>query len=109
MLELNLNKVGVKINGEVYEFYKVNFGLQRQMMELQKAGTSLVNSLKKKYDVENASDIEKLATEEEKLEMMGLSLKMQEALKSVAVNEKSEQVLDKLDVDSAQQLMGALV
>lgn len=48
---IELNKVGIEIDGKVYEMRKMNFGFQRRMIALQTAINDTHKRLSKKYDV----------------------------------------------------------
>lgn len=108
-MAITLNKVGVEIDGKVYQFYKLNFGFRRKLVELQSNLNKLQNDIAKKYNIE-VGDIEKSekVTESDKLEIAREGLKLQEALATLFANPEEASILDNFDEDSLAQLIEAL-
>jgi len=106
---ITLNKVGVEIDGQVYQFYKLSFGFQRKLVEVQSNLNKLTNDMAKKYGIDadaiNESD---KVSESDKLEIAKAGLELQDALGSLFVNPEEAKVLDNFDGDSLTQLIDAL-
>jgi hypothetical protein len=108
-MAITLNKVGVEIDGKVYEFYKLSFGFQRKLVEVQSNLNKLTNETAKKYgvDVSEVNNSDKVP-EEAKLEIAKAGLELQEALATLFVNPEEAKILDNFDGDSLTQLIEAL-
>jgi hypothetical protein len=108
-MAITLNKVGVEIDGKVYEFYKLSFGFQRKLVEVQSNLNKLTNETAKKYgvDVSEVNDSDKVP-EDAKLEIAKAGLELQEALATLFVDPKEAKILDNFDGDSLTQLIEAL-
>jgi len=108
-MAITLNKVGVEIDGKVYQFYKLSFGFQRKLVEVQSNLNKLTNETAKKYgvDVSEVNDSDKVP-EEAKLEIAKAGLELQEALATLFVNPEEAKILDNFDEDSLTQLIEAL-
>lgn len=104
---IELNKVGIEIDGKVYQFRKMNFGFQRRMLELQSTISDKNKQYAKKYDV-SVDELEKKLNQEEQLEMARLSLQMQEVVANLFVNKEEATILDDFDADNLTQLIEAL-
>ena len=106
---IQLNKVGVEIDGKVYQLYKLSFGFQRQLIEVQSNLKSITNEIAKKHgiavDEVNSSD---KVSEDEKLEIARTSLQLQDALSGLFVNPEEAKILDHFDSDSVTELIQAL-
>lgn len=104
---IELNKVGVEIDGKVYHFRKMSFGFQRRMVELQSNIAEKNKQLAKKYDVA----VDKLDDEmsaEDKLEVAKMNLGIQDVIASLFVNPEQAAILDNFDSDAITQLITAL-
>lgn len=108
-MAITLNKVGVEIDGKVYQFYKLNFGFQRKLVELQSNLNKMQNEIAKKYNIE-VSDIEgnEEISEDEKLELAKAGLQLQSVIAELFVNPDEAKILDNFDEDSLKQLIEAL-
>lgn len=108
-MAITLNKVGIDIDGKVYEFYKMSFGFQRKLIELQSSIDELTNKIAKKYEVspDEVNDSEKVPTKE-KLEVAKLSLDMQEVVASLFVNPEEAVILDNFSGDNVAELITSL-
>lgn len=106
---IELNKVGIEIDGKVYQFYKMNFGFQRKMIELQSNLGKLLNETAKKYgvDVSEVNSSEKVP-QEAKLELAKASLDMQDVVASLFVNKEEASILENFDPTNVNQLIEAL-
>lgn len=106
-MSITLNKVGIEIDGKVYEMRKMSFGFQRRMIALQTSVNDAQKRLAKKYDV--ATDkLEGVITTEEQLELANLSLSVQEVASELFVNKEEAEILDHFDQDSLSKLIEAL-
>lgn len=108
-MAIQLNKVGVEIDGKIYQFYKLSFGFQRRLIEVQSNLNKLSNETAKKYnvEVEEVTDSPKVP-EADKLEIAKAGLELQGALSSLFVNPEEASILDNFDGDSLTQLIEAL-
>lgn len=106
---IELNKVGIEIDGKVYQFYKMNFGFQRKMIELQSNLSRMLNDAAKKYgvDVSEVNESDKVP-QDIKLQLATLSLDMQEVVSNLFVNKEEAAILDMFDADSVNKLITAL-
>lgn len=108
-MAITLNKVGVEIDGKVYQFYKLSFGFQRKLVEVQSNINKLNNEIAKKYNIDasevNTSD---KVSETKKLEVAKAGLELQSALTSLFVNPDEAKILDNFDGDNLTQLIEAL-
>lgn len=106
---IELNKVGIEIDGKVYEMYKINFGFQRRLIEIQSEQNKLLNSIAKKYNIEvKEIDSCNKITGDEKLSIADNNLKMQESLHCLFVNKDEAKILDSFDMKNATELITAL-
>ena len=106
-MSIELNKVGIEIDGKVYEMRKMSFGFQRRMIALQTSINDTQKRLAKKYDV--APDkLDGVITAEEQLELANLSLSVQEVAAELFVNKEEAEILDHFDKDSLGKLIEAL-
>lgn len=104
---IELNKVGVEIDGKVYQMRKMSFGFQRRMIALQTSINDTQKRLAKKYNV--ATDkLDGVISAEEQLELANLSLSVQEVASELFVNKDEAEILDHFDQDSLSKLIEAL-
>ena len=104
---IELNKVGIEIDGKVYEMRKMSFRFQRSMIALQTSINDTQKRLAKKYNV--ATDkLDGVITAEEQLELANLSLTVQEVASELFVNKEEAEILDHFDQDSLSKLIEAL-
>lgn len=108
-MSIELNKVGIEIDGKVYQFYKLSIGFQRRLIEVQKSLNKLRAELAKKYDLdlEQVAKSEKVSNED-KLKLAEASLAMSDALSSLFVNKEEAAILDNFDSDNMGELINAL-
>ena len=104
---IELNKVGIEIDGKVYEMRKMNFGFQRRMIALQTAINDTRKRLSKKYDV-SIDKLDGVITNEEQLELANLRLSIQEVVSGLFVNKEEAEILDHFDQESLTKLIEAL-
>ena len=106
---IELNKVGIEIDGKVYQFYKVNFGFQRRLIELQSGINKQANAISKKYGIKisEISTSDK-PTNEEKLSISEGNLNIQYSLACLFVNKDEAKILDSFDMQNATELITAL-
>jgi len=108
-MAITLNRVGIEIDGKTYEFYKLSFGFQRRLIEVQSNLNKLQNEVAKKYEVEvsdiNTSD---LIPESEKLEIARAGLELQDAIASLFVKPEEAKILDNFDGSNIGELIEAL-
>jgi len=108
-MAIELNKVGIDIDGKTYQFYKLSFGFQRKLVEVQSNLNRIRNELAKKYNVE----VEEIndnpnVTESEKLEVARASLDLQGAMAGLFVNPEEADILDNFDSTNIGELIEAL-
>ena len=104
---IELNKVGIEIDGKVYEMRKMSFGFQRRMIALQTSINDTQKRLAKKYNV--ATDkLDGVISADEQLELANLSLSVQEVAAELFVNKEEAEILDHFDQDSLSKLIEAL-
>lgn len=108
-MKIELNKVGVDIDGKVYQFYKLNFGFQRKLVELQSTLDKLRNEIAKRHDIDIAevTSSDKVS-KEDKLTVAKASMDIHSAMAGLVVNQDEVGVIDLLDSESLQQLIQAL-
>lgn len=108
-MAITLNKVGVEIDGKVYEFYKMSFKFQRQLIELQSNIDELTNKIAKEHGIspEEVNDSDKVPTKD-KLEIAKASLAMQEVLASLFVDPDDAVILDNFSGDNVAELINSL-
>lgn len=104
---IELNKVGVDIDGKVYEMRKMNFRFQRRMIALQTSINDTQKRLAKKYNV-STDKLDGVITAEEQLELANLSLSVQEVASELFVNKEEAEILDHFDQESLSKLIEAL-
>lgn len=106
---ITLNKLNIEIDGTIYQFYKLTFRFQRQLIEVQSEISKLTNELAKKYSVP-AKDISEneAVSDEEKLELAKKGLELQDALATLFVNPEEAKILGNFDGDSLEQLIEIL-
>ena len=114
-MEIKLNKINLKIDGKVYELYKMNFGFRRSMIEMQNNLNRLLDEAAKAHDttVEEvrsalSDDTSTMLTDVEKLNISNLSLEMQEALAGLFVNPEDANILQYFDDENASTLIKAV-
>lgn len=108
---IEINKVGIEIDGTVYEFYKMSFGFRRKLIEVQLAAAKLVEEVAKKNGVEPDRNIvlnSEKVSEIEKLEIGNAYLDVQYAMQELFVDKDQANILDRLDDIGVTQLIGAL-
>lgn len=108
-MSITLNRVGVEIDGKVYNFYKLSFGFQRRLIEVQSSLDKLQNDIAKKYniDIADVANSDKVSASE-KLEIARAGLDIQEAMKSLFVNPEESAILDNFTADNVTELINAL-
>lgn len=106
---IELNKVGIEIDGKVYQFYKLNFGFQRRLIELQSNINKLTDSIAKEHGIEvsEVATSDKV-TQAQRLQIADGNLKMQEVLATLFVNKDEAKILDNFDMQNATELITAL-
>lgn len=108
-MAITLNKVGVEIDGKVYQFYKLSFGFQRRLVEVQSNINKLRSEIAKKYSIEVGDLVNSdQVTDEEKMQIATASLEMQDVIKQLFVNKEEADILDNFDVDNMTELFKAL-
>lgn len=108
-MSIQLNKVGIEIDGTVYQFYKMSFGFQRRMIEMQSNLTKTMSEIAKKYGVETSEiNISDKVPVEAKLELAKVSLEIQEVVGSLFVNKDEAVLLDNFSPDNITELIEAL-
>ena len=109
MNTIQLNKVGIDIDGKVYQFYKLNFGFQRKLVELQSNLNKIQQDIAKKYEVkpEEVESSDKVP-DHEKIELAKAALSIQEALIPLFVNKEEAAIIDSFDSTNVDQLIEAL-
>lgn len=108
-MAITLNRVGIEIDGKVYELYKLSFGFQRKLVEVQSNLNKLQNQVAKKYGVE-VEDINESSQvpESEKLEIARSGLELQDAIAGLFVNKEEAKILDNFDSSNIRELIEAL-
>lgn len=108
-MDIVLNKVVVKIDGKDYQFYKLNLGFNRELIELQSDLNKMTNQLAKKYNIE-VSQIDSCpdVTPAEQLDIAKLNLQMSNSMKKLLVDPKDSGIIDKLDSSNISELITAL-
>lgn len=108
-MSITLNKVGVEIDGKVYQFYKISFGFQRKLVEVQSNVNKLQNEIAKKYavDVADIQTSDKVP-DEDKLEIAKAGMELIDALSSLFVDKSEAGIIEQFDGDSLAQLIEAL-
>ena len=108
-MAITLNRIGVDIDGTVYEFYKLSFGFQRRLVEVQSRLNKLQNEIAKKYNID-VSEINKSkeVTGTEKLEIASAALELQDAVASLFVKPEEAKILDNFDGTNIGLLIEAL-
>lgn len=108
-MSIQLNKVGIEIDGTTYQFYKLTFGFQRRLVEVQSNLNKLQNAVAKKYNIP-VSEVNESSqvSEEEKLEIARAGLEMQDALSGLFVNPDEASILDNFDSSNIGELIEAL-
>lgn len=106
---IKLNKVGVEIDGKVYELYKMSFGFQRRMIELQTNLEKLQANAAEKYGVtvDEVTESEKVPNSV-RLEIASKSLEIQDVFGSLFVNPDEARILDNFDAENIAELVKAL-
>lgn len=108
-MAITLNKVGIEIDGKVYQFYKLSFGFQRRLVEVQSNVGKLQNDIAKKHSIEVSEiDTSDKVSDSEKLEVAKVGLAITEALGSLFVNPEEATVLDNFDSDNITELIESL-
>lgn len=108
-MTITLNRVHIEIDGKNYEFYKLSFGFQRKLIEVQSNVNKLQEDIARKYeiDVEEVNVSEKV-TDSEKLAIAKAGLELTEALKSLFVNPDESSIIDNFDSDNLTELINTL-
>ena len=109
LMAIQLNKAGIDIDGKTYQFYKLSFGFQRRLIEVQSSLNKLQNEVAKKYNI----DIEEINTsdkvpESTKLEIARTGLELQDAIGELFVNPDEKGILDNFGGDNIGELIEAL-
>ena len=108
-MAITLNRIGIDIDGTVYEFYKLSFGFQRRLVEVQSNLNKLQNEIAKKYNIDVSEINEsKEVTETEKLEIASAGLELQDAVASLFVKPEEAKILDNFDGTNIGLLIEAL-
>lgn len=108
-MAITLNRVGIEIDGQVYQLYKLSFGFQRKLIELQSNINKQTNEIAKKYSIDKAEvSTSELVTQEEKLAIAELSLTMQDALAELFVNPEEAKILDNFSGHNVTELINSL-
>ena len=108
-MAIELNKVGIEIDGKVYQFYKLSFGFQRKLIEVQSNLNKLQNEVAKKYGIPVEGIVEsKEVTDTEKLQIATAGMELQGVLASLFVNKDEADVLDNFDESNIGELILAL-
>lgn len=102
MAEININKVGIEIDGKVYEVYKLNFGTQRRLIEVRRATNKLTKELLTKYKTEEE------IPEDEQLELAEKNFVILDLLSEQFVNPEEGKIVEKLDETSIASFIEAL-
>lgn len=90
-------------------FYKISFGFQRRLVEVQSNLNKLQNEVAKKYDITVEEIIEsKEVTDTEKLLIASTGMEIQEVLAALFVNKEEASVLDNFDESNIGELILAL-
>lgn len=104
---IELNKVGVEIDGKVYEMRKMSLGFQRRMVELQSNLSELRKKYEKKYGV-TGSELDNKLTEDEKLTVSKMSVSIQGVIAGLFVNPDDAAILDQFSEDNVRELIAEL-
>lgn len=106
---IKTNRVGVDIDGTVYQLYNMNFGFQRRMVEVQSNISKLQNKLAKEYGVnpDEVSTSDKVPAEQ-KVELAAMGLQIADVVKSLFVNPEEAAIVDNFDMDNLTELIGIL-
>ena len=111
-MKIELNKVGIDINGKVYNFYKMNFGTRRKLVEIQNQMTKLKNDVLKNNSVDITSlndDAAESLPEKVQMEMLELDAAAKNIFKELLVDQSESEIIDMLQTDEhIQQLAEAL-
>lgn len=108
-MAITLNKVGIEIDGKVYQFYKLSFGFQRKLIEVQTNVGKLQSDIAKKYgidkdDINDSKDV----SASEKLEIAKAGLELSNALSGLFVNPEEAVILDNFDSANIEELIKSL-
>ena len=106
---ITLNKVGIEIDGKVYQFYKLTFGFQRKLIAVQTNLNQLQNEIAKKHNIsiEEIEESDKVS-ETDKLAIASAGLELQDALSALFVNPEDAKILDNFDGSNIGELIEAL-
>lgn len=111
-MKIELNKVGIDINGKVYNFYKMNFGTRRKLVEIQNQMMKLKNDVLKEKGVDISSLSDESAaelSEEVQKEMLELDAAAKNIFKELLVDQSEAEIIDMLQTDEhIRQLAEAL-
>ena len=111
-MKIKLNKVGIDINGKVYNFYKMNFGTRRKLVEIQNQMTKLKNDVLKNNSIDITSLNDEAAAslpEKVQMEMLELDAAAKNIFKELLVDQSEAEIIDMLQTDEhIQQLAEAL-
>lgn len=106
---IQLNKVGVEIDGKVYQLYKLSFGFQRKLIEVQSNMNKMQNEVAKKYNVEvEAINDSAEVPESVKLDLARAGLELQDAIGSLFVEPSEAKILDNFDGSNIGELIESL-
>lgn len=106
---ITLNRVGVEIDGKVYQMYKLSFGFNRRLIEVQSGLHKLQNEAAKDYDI----DVSEVTTSDKvpesvKLAIASKGLELQGAIAGLFVNPDEAKILDNFDGSNIGELIEAL-
>ena len=106
---ITLNKLGIEIDGKVYQFYKLTFGFQRKLIAVQTNLNQLQNEIAKKHNIsiEEIEESDKVS-ETDKLAIASAGLELQDALSALFVNPEDAKILDNFDGSNIGELIEAL-
>ena len=106
---IKLNKVGIDIDGTVYQFYKLNFAFERRLIAIQDKLNRMHVDLANKYSIEpsEVDDSDKISVDD-KLQLAKTALELQDTTAELFVNSEESKILDKFDADAINQLISAL-
>ena len=106
---ITLNKVGIEIDGKVYQFYKLTFGFQRKLIAVQTNLNQLQNEIAKKHNIsiEEIEESDKVS-ETDKLAIASAGLELQDALSALFGNPEDAKILDNFDGSNIGELIEAL-
>lgn len=108
-MAIELNKVAIDIDGKKYQFYKLNFGFKRKLVELQTNLRKLQNEIAKEHGIEvDDINISEKVSEDQKLEIASVGTQIQGALVELFVNKEEADIIDAFDETNLGELIEAL-